>query len=397
MAPNKRTQILAWPSAQAVKSKHEVAGVMVGGGPSASDEAAPALELLTLARELPDASRDSLAAMAPHCLTVPKDERDPYQHIMVDAIARVVVDVDAQHRAAVDEARDNVAKAERELGVAAAAVAAAAKEVATLSAECDAKREASKVSETGAIAAEESAERTRAKLESFGPQRAASVAEQAKVQQLVSETLPLLRMGTMLGHHGIRAERKLIRMVDSVAVALEKLGVEKPVVDAVSATFWRKPDDRSEFSKHVLLHAEETLAEHLVGLDARLSSLGRELAQENLAHSEAGAAVKSARKRQNTCMECLSASEIALCEAERNLHKAEDAKKATKREVAGQVTTMDSAIQRLSAVQSHIIKFEALRQRERFVAPPLVGSVSATVASERSIARVQALAPRAGA
>lgn len=367
------------------------------GAPSASDEYAPVLELLSLARELPDACRHSLAAMAPHCLAVPKDERDPYQQSMVDAIASVAMDVEAQHRAAIDEARAGIADAEREWGVAAAAVADAAQKVATRSAECDAKRQARDVAKTGILAATEAAQRKRARLVSLRTQRTATAADRTKLQKLISDTLPPLRMGTMVGLHGSRADHKLTQMVDSVVTVLEQQGVQKSFMDAAAAMFRLKPDDRGPFAQRVLMGTEEALAKHLLTLEARLGDLGREFAEAEATQVEAENAVISAPKRHGACVEEYLAVEIELMEAETALHKAEDAEKAMQHGVAQRVPAMECANQRLAVVRSHIKKLEALRQRERCVASQSTGSGNAKVFSERRLAQVQALAPSAGA
>lgn len=247
------------------------------------------------------------------------------------------------------------------------------------------------------LTAKESLRRKRVGLENLQAQHAVIVAERARLKVLVSETLPPLRMGTMVGHHGKRAEQKLIQMVDSVAGVLEQVGIEKPFVDAVSAMFWLKPDDRGALSKKVLLYAEDALAEHLVTLDARLEDLGSKFAEEKTSQVEAEATATSAPKRHEACMEEFLAAEIALCEAEAALHKVEDVEKAKKHEVARRVPAMECAIQRLEAVQTHIAKFEGLRQRERRKASPSAVSADAKVSSEPCSAAAEALAHSAGA
>jgi len=396
MAPSKRTATVAGPNAKAAKTEQsKTTDVMPGGGPSATDECAPALALLSLAHELPDAYRQSLAAMVPLCLNVPKEKRDPYQQSMADAIVCVATDVHAQHRAAIDKAKDSIAEAERELGLAAAAVAEARKQVATRSAECDTKKGERTLTEAAICDAPESAERKRARLDNLRTQRAATAADRTTLLTLVSETLPLLRMGTMVGDRGSRP--KLKKMIDSVATVLAKLDVEKSFVEAVSAMFWLKPDDRSAFAKKVLTSTEEAVAKHFMMLEARLGDLERECAEEETAHVEAVAAAISAPKRHEECMEEYLAMEIELMEAETALHKAEDAEMAMKHEAARRMKALECAIQQLGVVQTHFEKFEAQRQRDGCTPPTSSKLVNAEVSSEQHASGLRALAPSAGA
>merc|ERR1719221_851150 len=106
--------------------------------------------------------------------------------------------------------------------------------------------------------------------------------------------------------------------------------------------FRRSPADRSQFSKKMLMSAEEAVAGHLVTLEARLGDLGREFSKEEVAHIEAEAVAIPALKRHDSCMEEYMTTEIELVKAETALHKAEDAENSIKREVAQRMKAEDA-------------------------------------------------------
>lgn len=150
-----------------------------------------------------------------------------------------------------------------------------------------------------------------------------------------------------------KGEKKLF---GPLATLLRSLNADSSLVDALPATFAKKPEERGEFDHLALRTLEELMTKHLAGIDEWLSNFDQTLAEKKAAITEKKTECDAAKLRQTDHEGILKAAKGALFEsfvakkgADRNVQEHETLVQELYSDETLKAAGLDKAKQTLSA------------------------------------------------